>query len=357
MIRIAKKTEVHYMKFMMSKITKLLSFKSVAGGAGRDGQADQSRRARANALVPWRALIFLVALAVATLAVQNIAHAASSATVAGDSTLVKSGYVDVGGLHMYYEIHGAVHGVDKPLVLLHGGFGNIPSWGPTLTALAQSREVIAFELEGHGRTADLNRPLSWEQMTDDVAAAVRKLGFDQVDVMGYSLGGVMALRMGVKYPSLVRKLVVVSGLYSPAGYYPAINANWPTVQTLAGTPMEREYAQHALNPSQWPIFVGKMDQALKDFKGWPESEVRSIKAPTLLVFGDNDAVRPEYELQLFRMLGGDKAMGGFTPLVNQMAVFPNTTHFSIFVRADLLVPIINPFLDASMPKVKGDNPD
>jgi pimeloyl-ACP methyl ester carboxylesterase len=274
--------------------------------------------------MPWRALILLVVLAVATPVAQNISQAASAATAAGVSTLVKSGYVDVGGLHMYYEIHGA----DKPLVLLHGGFGNIPSWGPTLTALAQSREVIAFELEGHGRTADLDRPLNWEQMTDDVAAAVKKLGFDQVDVMGYSLCVVIALRMGVKYPSLVRKLVVISGLYSLAGYYPAINANWLTVQTLAGTTMEKEYAQHALNPSRWSIFVGKMDQALKDFKGWPESEVRSIKAPTLLIFGDNDAVQPEYEVQLFRILGGDKAMGGFTPLVNQMAVLPNTTHFS-----------------------------
>jgi pimeloyl-ACP methyl ester carboxylesterase len=336
----------------MSKITELFSLNSVAGRERRDGQSDRNRRARARtcALMPWRVLIFLVILVVATLAVGIIAQAASKATAAGDSTLVKSGYVNVGGLHMYYEIHGAVHGAGKPLVLLHGGFGDIPSWDPTLTALAQSREVIAFELEGHGRTNDLDRPLSWEQMTDDVAAAVKKLDFDQVDVMGYSLGGVIALRMGVKYQSLVRKLVVISGIYSPAGYYPAINANWPTVQTLAGTPMEKEYAQHALNPSRWPIFVGKMDQALKDFKGWPESEVRSIKAPTLLVFGDNDAVQPEYEVQLFRMLGGDRAMGGFSPLVNQMAVLPNTTHFSIFVRADLLIPIVNPFLDAPMPK-------
>jgi hypothetical protein len=91
--------------------------------------------------------------------------------------------------------------------------------------------------------------------------------------------------------------------------------------------MEKEYAQHALNPSRWPIFVGKMDQALKDFKGWPESEVHSIKAPSLLIFGDNDAVQLEYEVHLFRMLGGDKAMGGFTPLVNQMAVLSNTTTF------------------------------
>lgn len=177
--------------------------------------------------------------------------------------------------------------------------------------------------------------------------AVKKLGFDQVDVMGYSLGGLIVLRMGVKYPSIVRKLVVISGLYSPAGYYPAINAHWPTIQDLVGSPMEKEYAQH---PSRWPIFVVKMDQALKDFKGWPESEVRLIKAPTMIVFGDNDGVRPEYEVQLFRMLGGDKAMGGFSPLVNQMAVLSSTTHLSIFIRAGLLVPLVNPFLDVSMPK-------
>lgn len=334
----------------MSKITELFSLKFSTGRERRDVQADRSRRVRvhehASVLMSWRALIVLMVLVIVTLAAGNIVQAAPETAATSDSTLVKSGYVDVGGLHMYYEIHGA----GKPLVLLHGGFGNIHSWGPTLTAFAQSREVIAFELEGHGRTADLDRPLSWEQMTDDVAAAVKKLGFDRVDVMGYSLGGVIALRMGVKYPSLVRKLVVVSGIYSPAGYYPAINDHWPTVQDLAGTPMEKEYAQHALNPSRWPIFVGKMDQALKNFKGWPESELRSIKAPTLLLFGDNDAVQPEYEVQLFRILGGDKAMGGFTPLVNQMAVLPNTTHFSIFVRADLLIPLVNPFLDGPIPK-------
>jgi pimeloyl-ACP methyl ester carboxylesterase len=330
----------------MLKMTELFSLKSVAGRNQRAGQAERSSRIRACTLMPWSALILLMVLGIATLLAPNIVQAAPTATAAGDSTLVKSSYVDVGGLHMYYEIHGT----GKPLVLLHGAFGDIPSWGPTLTALAQSRKVIAFELEGHGRTADLDRPLSWEQMTDDVAAAVKKLGFGQVDVMGYSLGGVIALRLGVKYPSLVRKLVVVSGLYSPDGYYPAINNHWPTVQDLAGTPLEMEYAQHALNPSHWPIFVDKLDQALKNFKGWPESGVRSIKAPTLLIFGDNDAVQPEYEVQLFRMLGGDKAMGGFSPLVNQMAVLPNTTHFSIFVRADLLIPIVDPFLDAPMPK-------
>jgi len=295
------------------------------------------------------AFLFLVGSTGHALAAPEIAQAAPAAMAIGTlppSTLVKSGYVAVGGLKTYYEIHGA----GRPLVLLHGGFGNIPSWGPTLSALAQSRQVIAFEMEGHGRTLDLDRPLSWEQISDDVAAAVRKLGYEQVDVMGYSLGGVIALRMGMKYPSLVRKLVVVSGVYSNDGYYPAIRAHFPTVKDLAGSPMEKDYARLAPDPSRWPIVADKLRQALIDFKGWPEAEVRTIKAPALIVIGDNDAIRPEYEMQLFRMLGGDKASGGFGPLASQMAVLPNTTHFSILVRADLLVPIINPFLDAPMPK-------
>jgi pimeloyl-ACP methyl ester carboxylesterase len=206
-------------------------------------------------------------------------------------------------------------------------------------------------MEGHGRTVDLDRPLSWDQITDDVAAAVRKLGFDQVDVMGYSLGGGVALRMGMRYPSLVRKLVNISAIYSSDGYYPALKAHSPTVKDFAGSPMEKEYARLAPNPSRWPIFVDKLTRAAFDFKGWSESEVRAIKAPALIVFGDNDAVRPEHEVQLFRTLGGDEASGGMGgALVSQMAVLPNTTHPSIFVRADLLVPIVNPFLDAPMPK-------
>lgn len=233
----------------------------------------------------------------------------------------------------------------------HGGFGDIASWGPTLPALARSRQFIAFDLEGHGRTTDLDRPLNWDQITDDVAAVVKKLGYDRVDMMGYSLGADVALRMGMRYPSLVRKLVVVSGTYSLDGMYPAIRVNWPTVQTLAGTPMQKEYARLAPDPSRWPILVDKLRAELTGFKGWPESEVRSIKAPALIVFGDNNAVGPEYEVQLFRMLGGDKASGGFTgPLAARMAVLPNTTHFSILVNADLLIPVVDPFLNVPMPK-------
>lgn len=342
----------------MSKITQLFSIKSAAGRERRDGPSDRSRRA----IMHRCALIFLIILSILSVACapivgtvyeKNIAKKAPASTTTKKtttSTLVKSGYVNVGGLKMYYEIHGTIHGADKPLVLLHGGGGNIPNWGPTLPALAKSREVIAFELEGHGRTVDLDRPMSFDQMTDDVAAAVRKLGFDKVDVMGYSLGGTIALRMGMKYPLLVRKLVVISGEYSNDGQYPPTTTTKPAVQNLGKSQEEKDYDRLAPDPSRWPIFSAKLFQAFMGFKGWPESEVRSIKAPALIIFSDNDVIRPEYEVQLFKMLGGDKASGGASPLVSQMAVLPNTTHYTEYTKADLLIPIINPFLDTPMPK-------
>lgn len=264
-----------------------------------------------------------------------------------NSTLVKHGYVHLqNGLHMYYEIHGK----GAPLVLLHGGFMDIASWGPTLSKLAETRQVIAFDLEGHGRTADLDRPLSWNQMADDVATAITKLGYKRVDVMGYSLGGVITLRMGMKYPALVRKLIPISAIYSDHGYYPAITSHWPNVEDFKGSEQEQEYIHVAPNPSHWPVFFGKMRQELINFKGWSKEDVSSIKAPTLIIFGDNDAVLPEHELELFKLLGGNQASGGFTPLRSQLAMLPNTTHFDIYLKANQLSDIIEPFLNSAMPK-------
>jgi pimeloyl-ACP methyl ester carboxylesterase len=249
---------------------------------------------------------------------------------------------------MYYEIHGT----GKPLVLLHGGFMAIETLEPLLPTLAKNRQVIAAELEGHGRTADLDRPLSYEQMAEDVAGLLEQLEIEQTDVFGFSLGGMTALRLAVRYPDLVRKLVVASVVYNNEGYYPSIVAGWPsmTPEALVGTPMEQLYIQTAPDPKHWPVFVAKVRQALMDFQGWPATDIRSIKAPTLLLLGDADIVRPEHALEMFRMLGGARADGGMNGLPkSQFAVLPGTSHFDLLMRTDLLLPIITPFLDAPMP--------
>jgi pimeloyl-ACP methyl ester carboxylesterase len=252
-------------------------------------------------------------------------------------------YALVNGLNMYYEIHGE----GQPLVLLHGGFMVIEAMEPLLSLLAQSSQVIAVELEGHGRTADLDRPLSTEQMAHDVAGLIEQLGLAQTDVLGFSLGGRVALRLTIQRPDLVRKLVVISAGYSNDGFYPMTMVGWPSLshEALAGTPMEQAYAQTAPDPSRWPSFVGKIREALMSFKGWSPEEIRAIKVPTLLVLGDADFIRPEYAVEMFRLLGGAPEHGGMGELPqSQLAVLPGTTHFNILDRTDLLLPIVTPFL-------------
>ncbi|MFI5272133.1 MAG: alpha/beta fold hydrolase [Ktedonobacterales bacterium] len=161
-----------------------------------------------------------------------------------------------------------------------------------------------------------------------------------------------ALRLAMRHPDLVRKLVVVSASYDNDGYYPSVVASWPTMspQALAGTPMEQAYPQAAPNPDHWPVFVGKMQHALMDFQGWPAADIEAIKAPALLVIGDADIIRPEYAVGMFQLLGGARADGGMGGAPrSQLAVLPATTHFGILYRTDLLLPVVTPFLDAPMP--------
>jgi pimeloyl-ACP methyl ester carboxylesterase len=249
---------------------------------------------------------------------------------------------------MYYEIRGS----GRPLVMLHGGFMTIEAMGAIVPMLAAKRRVIAVELEGHGRTADLDRPLAIGQMADDVAGLMAALGVRQADLFGFSLGGMTALRLAMKRPELVRKLVVVSAGYSKAGFYPSITSQWPgiTAESLKGSPMEEAYLRTAPDPAHWPVFVGKMRDLIVGMEGWTEAEVRSIKAPTLLVLADADAIRPEHAVAMFRLLGGAPEHGGMGPLPeSQLAIVPGTTHFNIMYQTDLLAPIVERFLDASGP--------
>jgi pimeloyl-ACP methyl ester carboxylesterase len=262
-------------------------------------------------------------------------------------TAPQTGYAPVNGLEMYYEIHGS----GEPLMLLHGAYGSIDLWGPILAPLAERRQVIAVEQQAHGHTADMDRPLSYEQMTEDTAALMRHLRIAHADVFGYSMGGNIGLQLAMRHPELVRKLVAISANYRSDGYYPELLELIQTIspEVFAGSPLEDSYLRNAPDPDNWPVLIDKLKQLDAQEFAWPDEEIRSIAAPTLLVMGDSDAMRPEHMVELFRLLGGG-VPGDLTGLPkSQLAVLPGATHVSLVTdQADLLLAVTTAFLDAPM---------
>jgi pimeloyl-ACP methyl ester carboxylesterase len=214
----------------------------------------------------------------------------------------RGNYAEVNGLNMYYEIHGT----GEPLVLLHGAYMTIDAMGEVVPSLAESRQVIAAELQGHGRTADVDRPLSYELMADDTAALLRHVGIEQADVFGYSMGGAAALQVAIRHPEVVRKLVVASASYTSEGAHPELLEMIPSItpEAFAGTPIEEEYLRTAPNPEDFPTLVAKLKRLDMEPFAWTQEDIRGIAAPTLLIVGDSDAIRLEHDVELFRLLGG-----------------------------------------------------
>jgi pimeloyl-ACP methyl ester carboxylesterase len=262
-------------------------------------------------------------------------------------TAPQTGYAPVNGLQMYYEIHGA----GEPLLLLHGAYGTIDLWGPILTTLAERRQVIAVEQQAHGHTADIDRPLSYEQMTEDTAALMRYLDIEHADIFGYSMGGNIGLQLAMRHPDLVRKLVAVSANYRSDGYYPELLELIQTItpEAFAGSPLEEAYFRNAPNPDNWPTLIDKLKQLDAQEFAWPDEDIRAIAAPALLVMADSDAMRPEHMVELFRLLGGG-VPGDLTGLPkSQLAVIPGATHVSLVTEcADLLLAVSTAFLDAPL---------
>ncbi len=259
-------------------------------------------------------------------------------------------YASVNGLRMYYEIHGT----GRPLVLLHGAFSTIGTdFGKVLPTFARTRQVIGVEQQAHGHTADIERPLSYEQMADDTAALLRQLKIENADFVGYSLGGGIALQIARRRPHLVRKCVFAGGAsYHRDGFYPEVLAGMKDLrpEQLAGSPWQTVYARTAPNPEHWPALVAKIKELDMNFVGWPPEDIQAIKAPALLMIGDADIVRPEHVVQMFRLLGGGVA-GDLVGLPRtQLAVLPGTTHVTLVDRADWMSSMITAFLDAPMPK-------
>jgi pimeloyl-ACP methyl ester carboxylesterase len=256
--------------------------------------------------------------------------------------------VSVDGLEMYYEIHGT----GRPLVLLHGAMSTIEtSFGAVLPSLAETRRVIAVEQQGHGHTADIDRPLTYGQMAADTVALLGELGVEAADLFGYSMGAGIALEIAIGHPDLVRRLVVASLAYSRDGLHPeivdVIESTSP--EGLAGSVFEEAYAKTAPHAENWPALIAKCNQLDRDFAGWSDDEIQSIDAPTLAVIGDSDIVRPEHAVRLFRLLGGgvEGDSAGLPP--SQLAVLPGTTHLTLVERADWLVSMISAFLDSPTP--------
>jgi pimeloyl-ACP methyl ester carboxylesterase len=251
-----------------------------------------------------------------------------------------SGYAPVNGLRMYYEVHGE-DGDARPLVLLHGGLLTIDlSFGALLPELAAGRQVIAAELQGHGRTADIERDIDLGFMASDVAGLLDHLGVGQADVLGFSLGAGVALQLTVDYPGRVGRLIAASAGYASDGFHPEISnpalhatsTRMPTAEDFGQ--MREAYERVAPDPGHFEAFAAKASQAANNLKGWTAAELGGITAPTLLVFGDHDFIRLEHAVQMHELIPG-----------SQLAVLPGTTHMGVLRRADLIVPLVAGFLD------------
>jgi pimeloyl-ACP methyl ester carboxylesterase len=259
------------------------------------------------------------------------------------------GYADVNGISLYYEEHGS----GQPLVLLHGGYGTGEMFGAILEALASGRRVITVDLQGHGRTADVDRPLRFQTMGDDIAALIGHLGLAPADVMGYSLGAATALRIVIQHPDLVRRLVIVSHPVRRDGWFPQSLAGFDQMgpafaEAMKQSPIYEVYARVAPRAEDWAGLVDKMGTMLREDYDW-SAEVAKITAPVMLVYGDADSVRPAHIAEFYALLGGglrDANWDGSARSVARLAILPSHTHYDIFASPDLTRAVI-PFLDAA----------
>lgn len=248
------------------------------------------------------------------------------------------GYAPVNGLQMYYEIHGTADFATSPLVLLHGGGDTIQtSFGHVLFELSRNRQVIAFEQQGYGHTADIpDRPFTFEQSADDTAALLRYLKVEHADLFGFSSGGTIALQAAIRHPSLVRRLVIASAFFRRDGGTPSF---WSMVERVQPKDIPQElrdaYLAVAPHPENMEMFCRKGTQRMRDFKDIPDESMRAIQAPALIIAGDLDFVRPEHAVEEYRLIPNSR-----------LAILPGTGHMLVMSRSAWLVPMVNSFLEA-----------
>jgi pimeloyl-ACP methyl ester carboxylesterase len=260
-----------------------------------------------------------------------------------------TGYAPVNGLKMYYEVHGS----GDPVVLLHGSFMTISNnWTEWIGELSKTRKVIVVEMQGHGRTADIKRDFSYENLADDVAALLDSLKIPSADLIGYSMGGGVAMQCAIRHPEKVRKVVSISAVFRHDGWVKEALDMFPqlTSEALKGSPIETEYKKLSPTPNEFPNFVKRViviDLKPYDFGA---DKLKATKAPIFFIHGDADGVRLEHISEMFR-LKGDEIFGDMRPRsASRLAILPNTTHVTLMERMPVIVPMVNDFFDAKPQK-------
>jgi pimeloyl-ACP methyl ester carboxylesterase len=272
---------------------------------------------------------------------------ASKAVEGKQPSDVRSGYVAVNGLKYYYQIQGT----GEPLLLLHGGLGQIEMFGPNIPILAKSRQVIGVDLHGHGRTALGDRKIDLIDIANDLAAILTQLGYKQVDVLGYSMGGGVAFRLAVQHPEKVRRLVVASAPYAKNGFYPEMLPQQEAVsgamaEMMKETPMYKSYVAIAPKPEEFPKLLDRMGELMRVNHDWSE-DVKKLQMPVMLMYGDSDMIRLDHIVSFYNLLGGglkDAGWGREHMSKNRLAILPNITHYELFLSPRLATTAL-PFLN------------
>ena len=260
----------------------------------------------------------------------------------------RSGYAPVNGVNYYY----AVYGTGEPLLLLHGGLGQIEMFGPNLTRLAQSRQVIGVDLQGHGRTALGDRQISLVDIGNDMAGVLKKLGYDKLDVLGYSMGGGVAFQFAAQHPEMVRRLALASTPYSQDGFYPEMLPQQAALGAamlpqLKETPMYKSYVAIAPHPDEFPKLLDQMGGYMRKPYDW-SADVKKLTMPVILIYGDSDMFRPEHIVKFYQLLGGGLKDAGWQRehmSQNRLAILPNITHYEMGLTPQLV--------DAALPFLNG----
>jgi pimeloyl-ACP methyl ester carboxylesterase len=298
-------------------------------------------------------------MAMALIAVGVTASAAESAAPPTPQApkASRSGFLPVNGLKLYYEVYGDLAGsTTAPLLFMPGSFQSTAAAKPWVAAFAAKRPVIVFDPQGHGRTADTSRKMSYEQFADDAAALLTALKVERADVMGYSQGGGVGLRLAVRHPKLVNKLVCISAAYRKDGWHPAVSRALAAMNAkdFAGSPIEAAFRKHNPDPRAFQAYIANMRELSSNERDISDAQMRAISARTMIIVGDADAVKPEHALAMFRLRGGGDdeaaATGKLTKVpAARLVILPATSHIAISSETRAIEAMVTPFLDDALP--------